>query len=229
MLSQEEVRTLYSVHLWLLSLIFIVIFTVKTFSAVLLHRPFYMMSLPPYWCPKTIKRHPCWCPKQSWGRWTLFLSPVQMDATLLANNSQDYWMLQGGWMDGCCTCCVHLHTLLYVVVHCSELLRKVWNQSNLWVNNSQHFFCSVITEALCNNRELKQQWRRRLQERHLKSEFAPLQNLSRLFHLVYFAKCWQMFLELNSKGLYQSSGKEKKVVVLCSRPRQNVNSGAFTL
>ena len=38
-----------------------------------------------------------------------------------------------------------------------------------------------------------------------------------------------MFLELNSKGLYQSSGKEKKVVVVCSRPRQNVNSGTFTL
>ena len=38
-----------------------------------------------------------------------------------------------------------------------------------------------------------------------------------------------MFLELNSKQLYQSSGKEKKVVVLCSRPRQNVNSGTFTL
>ena len=38
-----------------------------------------------------------------------------------------------------------------------------------------------------------------------------------------------MFLELNSKGLYQSSGKEKKVVVLCSRPGQNVNSGTFTL
>ena len=57
------------------------------------------------------------------------------------------------------------------------------------------------------NRELKQQRRRRLQKRHLKSEFAPLQSLSRLFHLVYFVKCWQMFLELNSKGLYQSSGK----------------------
>ena len=80
-----------------------------------------------------------------------------------------------------------------------------------------------------NIRELKQQRRRRLQKRHLKSEFAPLQTLSRLFHLVYFVKCWQMFLELNSKGLYQSSGKEKKVVVLCSRPRQNVNSGTFTL
>ena len=80
-----------------------------------------------------------------------------------------------------------------------------------------------------NSRELKQQRRRRLPKRHLKSEFAPLQTLSRLFHLVYFVKCWQMFLELNSKGLYQSSGKEKKVVVLCSRPRQNMNSGTFTL
>ena len=78
-------------------------------------------------------------------------------------------------------------------------------------------------------RKLKQQRRRRLQKRHLKGEFAPLQTLSRSFHLVYFVKCWQMFLELNSKGLYQSSGKEKKVFVLCSRPRQNVNSGTFTL
>ena len=78
-------------------------------------------------------------------------------------------------------------------------------------------------------RELKQQRRRRLQKRHSKSEFAPFQTLSRLFHLVYFVKCWQTFLELNSKGLNQSSGKEKKVVVLCSRPQQNVNSGTFTL
>ena len=67
-------------------------------------------------------------------------------------------------------------------------------------------------------RELKQQRRWRLQ----KHEFAPLQTLSRLFHLVYFVKCWQMFLELNSKGQYQTSGKEKKVVVLCSRPRQDI-------
>ena len=80
-----------------------------------------------------------------------------------------------------------------------------------------------------NNRELKQQRRRRPQKRHLKSEFALPQTLSRLFHLVYFVKCWQVFLVLNSKGLYQSSGKEKKVVISCSRPRQNVNSGAFTL
>ena len=44
----------------------------------------------------------------------------------------------------------------------------------------------------------------------LKSKFALLQTLSRLFHLVYFVKCWQMLLKLNSKGLYQSSGKEKE-------------------
>ena len=38
-----------------------------------------------------------------------------------------------------------------------------------------------------------------------------------------------MSLELNFKQLYQSSGKEEKVVVLCSRLRQNVSSGTFTL
>ena len=66
------------------------------------------------------------------------------------------------------------------------------------------------SEKTADIRELKQQRQRRLRERHLKSEFALLQTLSRLLHLVYFVKCWQMFLELNSKGLYQSSGKEKQ-------------------
>ena len=33
----------------------------------------------------------------------------------------------------------------------------------------------------------------------LKWDFALLQTLSRLFHLVQFVKCWQFFLELNSK------------------------------
>ena len=31
-----------------------------------------------------------------------------------------------------------------------------------------------------------------------------------IFHLVQFVKCWQIFPELNSKRLYQSSGKEKE-------------------
>ena len=58
-------------------------------------------------------------------------------------------------------------------------------------------------------RELKQQRRQRwqLRKRHLKREFALLQTLSRLFQ---FVKCWLIFLELNSKRLYQSSGKEKE-------------------
>ena len=41
--------------------------------------------------------------------------------------------------------------------------------------------------------------------------------MSRLFRLVYFVKCIKV------------QEKKKKVVVLCSRPRQNVNLGTFTL
>ena len=63
---------------------------------------------------------------------------------------------------------------------------------------------------LPNIREFKQQRRRRLRKRHLKSEFALLQTLSILFQLVQFVKCWHFFLELNSKRLYRSSGKEKE-------------------
>ena len=48
-------------------------------------------------------------------------------------------------------------------------------------------------------RELKQQRQRRLRKRHSKSEVALIETLSRLFHLVYFVKCW-----------YQSLGKEKE-------------------
>ena len=59
-------------------------------------------------------------------------------------------------------------------------------------------------------RELNQRRRRRLRKRHFKSEFALPQTLSRSFHLVQFVNSCQTFLELNSKGLYQSSGKEKE-------------------
>ena len=51
-----------------------------------------------------------------------------------------------------------------------------------------------------------QRRRRRLRERRLKSEAELLQTLSHFFQLVQFVKCWQIFLELNSKRLYQSSG-----------------------
>ena len=43
-----------------------------------------------------------------------------------------------------------------------------------------------------------------------KSEVALLQTLSRLFHFFQFVKCLQLLLELNSKRLYHSSGKEKE-------------------
>ena len=62
------------------------------------------------------------------------ISSLQTDATLLD-----------------VTCCVRFHTLLYVVACCWELLHKVWDRSNFWTNNSQHFVCSVIAEAWRNN------------------------------------------------------------------------------
>ena len=47
----------------------------------------------------------------------------------------------------------------------------------------------------------------------------------RLLHLVQFLKCWQLFLELNSKDCIEVLEKEKEVVVLCSLPPQNVKLG----
>ena len=66
-----------------------------------------------------------------------------------------------------------------------------------------HFFRGAI-------RELRQQRWRRLRKSHSKNEFALLQALSCSFQLVRFVKCWEIFLELNSKRLYRSSGKEKE-------------------
>ena len=68
----------------------------------------------------------------------------------------------------------------------------------------------VLYRCCSYSRDLKYQPWRRLRKRHLKKEFALLQTLSRLFQLVQFVKCWQIFLELNSKRLYQSSGKEEE-------------------
>ena len=48
----------------------------------------------------------------------------------------------------------------------------------------------------CFIRVFTQRRRRRQRKRHLTSEFALPQTLSRLFHLVKFVKCWQVFLEV---------------------------------
>ena len=55
-----------------------------------------------------------------------------------------------------------------------------------------------------------------------------LQTLSCFFQLVQFVKCWQIFLELNSKKTVSKFRKRKRVAVFCSRPRQNVKLGTFT-
>ena len=83
--------------------------------------------------------------------------------------------------------------------------------------------CQLRTSVVRNG-ELNQQRRRRLRKGHLKNESTLLQTLSRLFHLVRFVKCWRLFLELNSKGLYGSSGKEKEsrcLVFTSSTKREN--------
>ena len=48
-------------------------------------------------------------------------------------------------------CCVRFYTMLHVVACCWELSRQVWNRSNFWANNPQHFFSSVIADAQRNN------------------------------------------------------------------------------
>ena len=48
-------------------------------------------------------------------------------------------------------------------------------------------------------------------------------NLSRLIHPVQFVKCWQIFLELNSKLiLYRSSGKKKSTSCVHVRQKREM-------
>ena len=72
-------------------------------------------------------------------------------------------------------------------------------------------------------KQLQWQW---LRKRHLKSEFALSQTLSHLFHLIQFFKCWQTLMELNSKGLCQSTGKEKEsrcLILMFKSPKKREN------
>ena len=47
--------------------------------------------------------------------------------------------------------CYMLRPFAHPAACCWMLLRKVGNRSNFSAKNSQHFFCSVIAEAQCNN------------------------------------------------------------------------------
>ena len=64
------------------------------------------------------------------------------------------------------------------------------------------------------NRELNQQRRRRLRKRQLQSVFALFLNSLRLFHCISLNSL-AIFLELNFRGLYKSSGEKNGG--LCSR------------
>ena len=83
-----------------------------------------------------------------------------------------------------------------------------------------HPFLSSMAVLYHVNKEREQQRQRRLRERLLKSEVALLQTLSGLIHLARFVKCWKLFLELNSKRLYQSS--ESCCLVFTSSTKRDI-------
>ena len=108
-----------------------------------------------------------------------------------------------------------INVIISVCFSCFFMMHCMLINSNTGVNvthpssffNISGIFALTVSWVI---RELKQRRRWRLRKRHLKSEVALLQTLSRLFHLFQFTKCWQFSLEMNSKELYQSSGKENQ-------------------
>ena len=93
-----------------------------------------------------------------------------------------------------------------------------------WHRTIKHFPANSLWAGKIWNSELKQRRQRRLRKRYLKSEFGLLPTLSRLFHLVQFVKCWQFLLDMNSKRLYRSRGKEQesRCLVLTSSTKPEI-------
>ena len=77
-------------------------------------------------------------------------------------------------------------------------------------------------------RELKHQRRRQVQKSRLKSGFALPQTLSRLFIFFNLLKAGKFSWSWILKDCIKVQEKNKKVVVSCSRPQQNVKLGTFT-
>ena len=70
---------------------------------------------------------------------------------------------------------------------------------------------------------MKQRRRRRLWERHLKSEFALPRIFSRLFHLVQFAKCWQcLFWSWILKDCIKVQEKESYFLLFPSATKRKI-------
>ena len=114
--------------------------------------------------------------------------------------------------EGCNIVPILFRTVTTLFQHCNAVLR--------WKSSLPIVPCNIT---------FKQHRRRRLRKRHLKSEFALLQTLLRLFHLVQFVKSWQFVLELNSKRLVSKFRKRKRKSLSCvHRPQQNVKLGTLT-
>ena len=83
---------------------------------------------------------------------------------------------------------------------CYKLNKLMHHSHRSLVTRGFHWSSELRSLSLFVNRgiirELKQQRRWRLWKRRFKSEFSLLSTLSRLFHLVQFVKCWQMFVEI---------------------------------
>ena len=95
-----------------------------------------------------------------------------------------------------------------------------------------HCFPSLfefLRPRLSSKRALRQQRRRRVRKRNLKSKFALLQTLSHLFHFVQVVgKCWQILCSWILKDCIKIQEKKKNVVVLSSRLPTNMKVGIFT-
>ena len=83
---------------------------------------------------------------------------------------------------------------------CYKLNKLMHHSHRSLVTRGFHWSSELRSLSLFVNRgiitELKQQRWWRLWKRRFKSEFSLLSTLSRLFHLVQFVKCWQMFVEI---------------------------------
>ena len=118
-----------------------------------------------------------------------------LSSSSLSGSWLSKWWIQLSWA---------LHT--WASLKTRSIVSTVTSSSAMIFPECRRWYVRIDTYI----RELKQQRRRRLQKRHLKSEFAPLQTLSRLFHLV--CKLRQMLANVFGSWILNNSIKvqEKK-------------------
>ena len=115
----------------------------------------------------------------------------------------------------------HVHwNYIFAMYYYLEGTRK-YHDINFYKECTFTGIWSDVAGGSIHSRELQQRRRRRLRKRHLKSVFARVQTSSRLFYLVQFVKCWRICLELDSKGLNQSSGEAKEGRCVVFTPSKN--------